>query len=65
MKDLEQLLDANSAWTIIQTWFQSANNQYEILPKDVENAGKELVGMQLSTKTPLGAIIYELSLIHI
>lgn len=59
MKDLEQLLDANSAWTIIQTWFQSANNQYEILPKDVENAGKELVGMQLSTKTPLGAIIYE------
>lgn len=59
MKDLEQLLDANSAWTIIQTWFKSANNQYQILTKDVENAGKELVGMQLSTKTPLGAIIYE------
>ncbi|QGM80438.1 DUF2625 family protein [Otariodibacter oris] len=60
MKTLEELLDKeNSAWKIMHSWFDSAKNQYEILPKDVESAGKELVGMQLSTKTPLGSIIYE------
>lgn len=60
MKDLEQLIDKeNSVWAIIQGWFKQANNHYQILPKDVENAGKELVGMQLSTKMPLGAVVYE------
>ncbi len=60
MKTLEELNDKQkSAWTIMQDWFKQANNHYEILPRDVENAGAELVGMQLPTSTPLGAVIYE------
>ena len=60
MKTLEELLDKqNPAWAIMQDWFKAANNHYEILPRDVENAGSELVGMQLSTKTPIGAVVYE------
>ena len=60
MKTLEELLDKqNPAWAIMQDWFKAANNHYEILSRDVENAGSELVGMQLSTKTPIGAVVYE------
>lgn len=59
MKTLDELIEKqNPAWNIVKTWFDSANNQYEILSPDVENAGQELVGMQLSTATPLGSIIF-------
>ncbi|OOH87576.1 hypothetical protein BMT54_09770 [Pasteurellaceae bacterium 15-036681] len=60
MKNLEELLDKqNPAWSIMQDWFKAANNHYEILVRDAETAGSELVGMQLSTKTPIGAVVYE------
>ncbi|MGX2950839.1 DUF2625 family protein [Ursidibacter sp. B-7004-1] len=58
MKSLEELVDQNPAWNIVKTWFDSANNHYEVLDPDVENAGKELVGMQLSTAMPLGSMIF-------
>lgn len=58
MKDLAQLVDQNPAWNVVKTWFEAANNAYEVLAPDVENAGKELVGMQLSTATPLGSMIF-------
>ncbi|TCT17769.1 uncharacterized protein DUF2625 [Bibersteinia trehalosi] len=60
MKSFEELNDkANSAWLIMQDWFKAARNHYEILPKNVEEAAKQLIGMQLSTKAPIGAVIYE------
>lgn len=58
MKDLEQLVDENPAWNIVKDWFEAANNSYQRLDPDVENASKELVGMQLSTTTPIGSIIF-------
>lgn len=58
MKTLDELVDQHPAWNIVKTWFDSANNQYEVLDPDVENAGNELVGMQLSTATPLGSMIF-------
>lgn len=59
MKTLDELVEKqNPAWNVIKTWFKSANNHYEILSSDIENAGKQLVGMQLSTATPLGSIIF-------
>ena len=59
MKTLEELLDKNSAWLILRDWFASAKNHYEILPSYAEDASAALVGMQLSTRSPLGAIVYE------
>lgn len=59
MKNLDQLLDQHSAWFVLREWFVQAKNHYEILPSYPENASKELVGMQLSTRSPLGAVIYE------
>ncbi len=54
MKNLEQLLDKQSAWLILRDWFTQAKNHYEILASYPEDAGSALVGMQLSTRSPLG-----------
>ncbi|HGO5855441.1 TPA: DUF2625 family protein [Mannheimia haemolytica] len=59
MKNLEQLLDKQSAWLILRDWFTQAKNHYEILESYPEDAGSALVGMQLSTRSPLGAMVYE------
>lgn len=59
MKSLEELLDKQSAWLILKDWFAQAKNHYEILASYPEDAGAALVGMQLSTRSPLGAIVYE------
>ncbi|OOF48558.1 hypothetical protein BKK52_05520 [Rodentibacter trehalosifermentans] len=60
MKSLNELIDKEkTTWNMIQSWFKQVNNNFEVLPKEVEAANSELLGMQLSTKTPLGAIIYE------
>lgn len=59
MKKLEELLDQHSAWLILQDWFAQAKNHYEILKSYPEDAQTALVGMQLSTRSPLGAIVYE------
>ncbi|MDD6911540.1 DUF2625 family protein [Actinobacillus minor] len=59
MKSLEELLDKNSAWLILRDWFTQAKNHYEILVSYPEDAGAALVGMQLSTRSPLGAMVYE------
>lgn len=59
MKTLEELLDEQSAWLILRDWFTQARNHYEILASYPEDAGAALVGMQLSTRSPLGAIVYE------
>ncbi|UKH14460.1 DUF2625 family protein [Actinobacillus pleuropneumoniae] len=59
MKALEELLDKQSAWLILRDWFTQAKNHYEILASYPEDAGAALVGMQLSTRSPMGAIVYE------
>lgn len=59
MKSLDELLDPQSAWLVLKEWFTQATNRYEILASYPENAGKELHGMQLPTRSPLGAMIYE------
>lgn len=58
MKELTELVVKDPAWNIIKTWFEAANNHYEVLDPDVETAGTELVGMQLSTAMPLGSMIF-------
>ena len=59
MKTLEELLDKNSAWLILRDWFTQAKNHYEILASYSEDAAATLVGMQLPTRSPLGAIVFE------
>ncbi|MDO4880453.1 MAG: DUF2625 domain-containing protein [Capnocytophaga sp.] len=60
MKSLEELIDKeDSAWKLVQEWLNEAINTYEVLPKDTKKAETELLNSQVTTHSPMGAIIYE------
>jgi len=60
MKTLEQLINTEEpGWELVKEWLNDANNKYEILPKDKERAENELVNTQVTTRSPMGAVIYE------
>ena len=60
MKPLKELINKEeSGWDLVQEWLSEAQNQYEILSKNQERAEKELVNIQVTTRSPMGAIIYE------
>jgi hypothetical protein len=59
-KTAEDLVEKNEpAWDLVKTWIKEASNKVEVLPKDISKAESELVKSQVSTKSPLGAVIYE------
>lgn len=60
MKPLAELINTTEpAWSLIQDWLSSARNNPEILPRDKAKAEEELLHTQVSTRSPMGAVIYE------
>lgn len=60
MKALEALIDTqDSGWPLIQEWMADAKNRYQILPKTSQRANQELLDAQVSTRSIMGAVIYE------
>lgn len=60
LKNIEQLLDKQkSGWELVMQWKKEANNKVEILPKDSKKAETALYHTQVSTRSPMSAIIYE------
>jgi len=60
MKKLEELINKEEhGWDFVKEWFENAKNHYEILPKDHKRAEIELVNAQVTTRSPMGAVIYE------
>ena len=60
LKTLNELINTKeSGWVLVKEWLQEATNPYEILPKDIKRAEKELLRTQVTTRSPMGAIIYE------
>lgn len=60
MKTLQELINLDEpAWELIQEWLNNANKPYEIIPKNQERAEQELLANQVTTRSPMGAIIYE------
>lgn len=60
MKTLEELINtAEPGWELVTAWLNDAENKYEILPKDEKRAETELVNTQVTTRSPMGAVIYE------
>jgi hypothetical protein len=58
-RPLEDLINrADPAWPLVQEWIDSAKNPVEILPKDNARASKALYQTQVTTRSPMGAIIY-------
>lgn len=61
MKPLYELLDReDSAWPIVQQWLAEATNLVEILPPPGEaTRERALVETQVTTRSPMGVIVYE------
>ncbi|MHB8065670.1 MAG: DUF2625 domain-containing protein [Ruminiclostridium sp.] len=59
MKSINELVSNNSAWVLIEQWIDKANKLVEILAVNKTQAEKELINLQITTKSPMGAIAYE------
>src|SRR5438067_305284 len=57
---LQELLNTTEpAWPLVCNWIKEATNPTEILPASDPARGEALVAAQVTTRSPMGAIIYE------
>lgn len=60
MKPLNELINTTEpGWELVQEWIKQGSNHIEILPKDNARAETALYQTQVTTRSPMGAIIYE------
>jgi len=61
MKQLHELINRDDpAWPLVQQWIAGGTNRVEVLPPpDDKIREAALVATQVTTKSPMGAIIYE------
>jgi hypothetical protein len=60
MKPLEQLIFKESeTWDILKKQIKDAKNSVQVLPKNQLAADSTLIQAQVTTRSPMGAIIYE------
>ncbi|PUZ30185.1 Protein of unknown function DUF2625 [Chitinophaga costaii] len=59
MKSLETLVNTTEpGWPLVEKWIAAATNLVEVLPCDLGRAATALYQTQVSTRSPMGAIIY-------
>lgn len=60
MKPLNELINtADPGWTLVEEWKKGAKNKIEVLERDLDRAEKALYRTQVTTRSPMGAIVYE------
>lgn len=59
MRPVEELLNkTDPGWAVVEKWIKAAKNKVEILPADTTKAIDALHKTQVTTRSPMGAIIY-------
>ncbi|KAA2240914.1 DUF2625 domain-containing protein [Chitinophaga agrisoli] len=59
MRTLEELINTTEpGWPLVRSWIDSATNDIQILPCDPARAKEALYHTQVTTRSPMGAIIY-------
>jgi hypothetical protein len=59
MRPLIELVDlCDSAWPLIEAWISSAAVGVESLPASSDVAGRELHAVQVTTRSPMGALVF-------
>jgi hypothetical protein len=59
MRTLDQLINnTDPGWTFVKPWIDSAKNKVEILSVDMDKAKDALYKTQVTTRSPMGAIVY-------
>ena len=60
MRSLSELIDTDDpAWLEVQEWIAGATNTVEVLPVDEANRDSALLAIQVTTRSPMGALVYE------
>ncbi|WP_027127216.1 DUF2625 domain-containing protein [Gelidibacter mesophilus] len=60
MKHISELINnVEPGWELVSNWINDATNKIEILPKNEKQANESLYQTQVTTRSPMGAIIYE------
>src|SRR5262245_31995312 len=59
MKSMRDLLSDDPAWMFVREWIASASNQVEVLPARDPDRSRALEQMQVTTRSPMGAVVYE------
>lgn len=59
MRTLQELVNTNtSSWEHVKDWIDTAKNKVEILPCDTASANTALYLTQVTTHSPMGAIVF-------
>lgn len=59
MRSIHELLNNDDpGWVYIDSWIKNAKNKVEVLPADLENSKNALYQTQVTTSSPMGAVIY-------
>lgn len=56
---LELTNNTDSAWNLVENWIKKAEVKVVVLPKENSRADKEIETTQVTTHSPMGAVIYE------
>lgn len=60
MKTIQELINIEEpGWVLVAEWINDATNKVKVLPKNEKEADNALYQTQVSTRSPMGAIIYE------
>ena len=59
-RPLTELINTQDpGWPVVQGWIASAKNKVQVLPKTAARADSALLAAQVTTRSPLGAVVYE------
>lgn len=59
MRSVDELINKTEpGWTLVQEWIKSAKNKVEILTVDTTRAKDALYKTQVTTRSPMGAVVY-------
>lgn len=60
MRTLQELINIDeTGWAVVKSWIDLAKNNIEILPRIQQQAEEALVNTQVTTRSLMGAIVYE------
>ena len=59
LRSIDELINKKEpGWILVKQWIDSAKNKVEILQPDSSKAKEALYKTQVTTRSPMGAIIY-------
>ena len=60
MRPVDELINtADPGWALVKQWISEAKNKVEVLPADPAKAKEALYQTQVTTRSPMGAVIFE------